>query len=145
MEKTTIIAIVASIIGFIDSLYLTIIKFTHSPIYCIPGLGSCETVQNSQWSEIWGIPIALLGAIVYLILIFCFVFEKKIRILTHYSIFVVFGLSLFGFLYSLYLTYLEIFVIHTICQWCILSAICMTVVFITTLIRLKAIQLRTSK
>ncbi|MDO9122745.1 MAG: vitamin K epoxide reductase family protein [Anaerolineaceae bacterium] len=145
MKKITIIAIVASIIGFIDSAYLTIIKFTNSPIYCTPGLGNCESVQNSQWSTIWGIPIALLGALAYLFLIFCFVFEQSIPDLKRYSDYLVFGTSFFGFLYSLYLTYLELFVLQAICQWCILSAICMTVVFITTIIRLKEQQLRTSK
>lgn len=145
MKKINIIAIVASIIGFIDSAYLTIIKFTNSPIYCTPGLGNCETVQNSQWSTIWGIPIALFGAMAYLVLVFCFAFENKTPLLKKYSQYVVFGTSLFGFLYSLYLTYLEFFVLKTICQWCILSAICMTVVFIVTIIRLKDLQLRSSK
>jgi len=145
MKKITIIAIVASIIGFVDSAYLTIIKFTNSPIYCTPGLGDCESVQNSQWATIWGIPIALLGSLAYLALIFCFVFEKRIPVLKQYSQFIIFGISLFGFLYSLFLTYLELFVIHAICQWCILSAICMTVIFIATIIRLKELQLRTSK
>jgi uncharacterized membrane protein len=138
MKKITIIAIVASIIGFIDSAYLTIIKFTHMPIYCTPGLGNCETVQNSQWSTIWGIPIALLGAIAYLVLILCFVFEKRIPLLKQYSQYIVFGTTFFGFLFSLFLTYLELFVIHAICQWCILSAICMTVAFVATIIRLKS-------
>lgn len=145
MKKTTITALVASIIGFIDSAYLAIIKFTHTPIYCTPGLGNCESVQNSQWSTIWGVPIALLGAMAYLFLIFCFVYEKRIPLLKQYFLYLVFGTSLFGFLYSLYLTYLELFVIHAICQWCVLSAICMTVVFIATIIRLKEIQLRSSK
>lgn len=145
MKKTNIIAIVASIIGFIDSTYLTIIKFTHSPIYCTPGLGNCEAVQNSQWSTIWGIPIALFGAMAYLVLLLCFVFEGRISILEKYSQYIVFGISFFGFLFSLYLTYLEFFVLYAICQWCILSAICMTVVFITTIIPLKELQLRSSK
>jgi len=145
MKKLTIIAVVTSIIGFIDSAYLTIIKFTHSPIYCTPGLGNCETVQNSQWSTIWGIPVALLGALAYLVLILFFAFGDRISFLKQYSQYIVFGTSLFGFLFSLYLTYLELFVLHTICQWCILSAICMTVVFIVTIIRLKDLQLRLSK
>ncbi|PKN98209.1 MAG: vitamin K epoxide reductase [Chloroflexi bacterium HGW-Chloroflexi-4] len=145
MKKITIIAIVASIIGFVDSAYLTIIKLTNSPIYCTPGLGDCESVQNSQWATIWGIPIALLGALAFLVLILCFVFEKRISILRNYIDYMIFGISFFGFIYSLYLTYLELFVIHAICQWCVLSAICMTIVFITTIIRLKELQSRTSK
>jgi uncharacterized membrane protein len=145
MKKNNIIALITSIIGFIDSAYLSIIKLTHTPIYCTPGLGNCETVQNSQWSTIWGIPIALFGAAAYLVLILCFTLDRKIPLLQQYSQYIIFGTSFFGFLFSLYLTYLELFVIYAICQWCILSAICMTIVFIATLIRLKELQLRSSK
>ncbi len=145
MKKLSIVAIVASIIGFIDSVYLAYVKFSHTPIYCTPGLGDCAVVQTSQWSEIWGIPIAVLGAIAYLILISIFLFENRIGLLTKYSDYLLFGISLFGFLYSLFLTWLEIFVIHALCQWCILSALCMTIIFIVTIVRLTDHQYRTNK
>jgi uncharacterized membrane protein len=145
MKKITIVALIASIIGFIDSAYLVIVKFTHSIIYCTPGLGNCESVQNSSWSTMWGIPIALFGALAYLTLIGCYLFEKKNQITQKYTFLVIFGVSFFGFLYSLYLTWLEFFVIHAMCQWCILSAICMTLIFITTIIRFKDYQYRTNK
>lgn len=137
MKKLTIIALIASIIGFIDSIYLTIVKFTQIPLYCTPGLGNCDTVQNSQWSEILGIPIALLGGISYLILIICYLYDQKSTFFSKYNSYIIFGISFFGFIYSLYLTYIELFILHTICQWCVLSAICMTIIFVTTIIRLK--------
>lgn len=145
MKKLSIVAVVASIIGFIDSVYLAYVKLSHTPIYCTPGLGDCAVVQTSQWSEIWGIPIAVLGAIAYLILISIFLFENRIGLLTKYSDYLLFGISLFGFLYSLFLTWLEIFVIHALCQWCILSALCMTIIFIVTIVRLTDHQYRTNK
>lgn len=145
MKKLSIIAVVASIIGFLDSAYLSYVKFSHTPIYCTPGLGDCSSVQNSQWSEIWGIPIAILGALAYLALLGIFLFEKKNRLLAKYADYLLFGISFFGFLYSLFLTYLEFFVIHALCQWCILSALCMTIIFIVTIVRLTDQQLRTNK
>jgi uncharacterized membrane protein len=145
MKKNTIIALVTSIIGFIDSLYLTIIEFTHTPIYCTPGLGDCTSVQESQWSTIWGIPIALFGALTYLVLIVIYLLEKKIGVIGRYSDYLLFGISFFGFLYSLFLTYLEFFVLHAVCQWCLLSALCMTIIFVSTIIRLKNPQNRSNK
>jgi uncharacterized membrane protein len=138
MTKTTITVLVASIIGFIDSTYLAIVKLFDTPIYCTPGLGDCATVQNTQWSTLWGIPIAILGALAYLSLIICVIFKNRNRLIKKYAQYLVFGISFFGFLYSLYLTYLEAFVIRTFCQWCILSAICMTVIFIVTIFQLKS-------
>jgi uncharacterized membrane protein len=140
MNKTTIFALVASIIGFIDSAYLTFVKFTDTPIYCTPGLGDCATVQNSPYSELWGIPLALLGSLTYLALILLYLFGQKMRLFKSIQLHLVFGLGLFGFLFSLYLTYLEFFVIRALCQWCVLSALCMTAIFITTIIQLKRNQ-----
>lgn len=134
MKKISFVSLIVSIIGFMDSVYLTVVKLTHTRLYCTPGLGNCETVQNSQWSTVWGIPIALLGAVSYLVLIICFLLENKKKS-TFFS-YLIFGISFFGFIYSMYLTWLEFFVIHEICQWCILSALCMTFIFITTIVRL---------
>lgn len=140
MSKSTIVALVASIIGFIDSAYLTIVKLTETPIYCTPGLGDCASVQNSPYSEIWGIPLSILGALAYLTLIAIYLFGHRIRLIKQYALHLSFGIGLFGFLFSLYLTYLEFFVIKAVCQWCVLSAICMTAIFITTIFQLKRLS-----
>jgi uncharacterized membrane protein len=145
MKKTTITALIASIIGFIDSAYLAIIKLINAPIYCTPGLGDCASVQNSQWSTILGIPIAVLGALAYLALIGCYLFESKNAFIGRNSTYILFGISFFGFIYSMFLTWLELFVIHAICQWCMLSALCMTIIFIATIIRLKNQQVYPNK
>lgn len=142
MNKSTIIALSASIIGFIDSAYLTYVKITHTSIYCTPGLGDCASVQNSQWSTLWGIPIALLGVIAYLVLIASYLLETRVLALQTYANWMIYGVSFFGFLYSIYLTLLEIFVIHAWCQWCAISAVCMTVLFFITIARLRNQQKR---
>jgi uncharacterized membrane protein len=134
--KVTLIWI-SSLVGFIVAIYLSYVKLFHAPIYCTPGLGDCATVNASQWSELWGIPIALFGMFSYLAILFLIFLGPKIAFLRPYSKLLIFGIGLFGFLFSIYLTYLEFFVIKTLCQWCLLSAICMTAIFITSFFLLK--------
>jgi uncharacterized membrane protein len=136
---------VAALIGAIDAAYLTYVKLTHIPIYCTPGLGDCASVQNSRWSTIWGIPLSLFGFAMYLAIIGLLLFGPKIKLIKPYSNYLLFGIGLFGFLYSLYLTYLEFFVIHALCQWCILSAICITGIFISSIVQLQNNQFQSSK
>jgi uncharacterized membrane protein len=135
-KKLTIIAI-ASIIGLIVSGYLSFVKLFHTPIYCTPGLGDCQSVNSSQWSEIWGIPVAILGLAGYLAILLIVFFGSKISLVKSYTSELLFGIALFGFLFSAYLTYLELFVLKTICQWCVLSALCMTVIFFTSIFLIK--------
>ena len=130
---------IAAIIGLVVSGYLAYVKVFQQPIYCTPGLGDCVTVNSSQWSELWGIPIALFGVLSYLAVLFLVFFGQKITFLKRYSGFLVFGISTFGFLYSLYLTYLEIFVLKTICQWCLVSALCMTAIFVASILWIKRV------
>jgi uncharacterized membrane protein len=126
----------SAIIGFINAGYLTIEKITNNQAMCLPGLGDCWTVANSQYSQIYGIPVAVLGMAAYgLILTLLFVESKFpgngefIRMLT-------FGVVLTGTIYSIYLTYLEIAVIKAVCPFCVISAIAMLVLFFCTLLRL---------
>ena len=134
-ELTTIC--IASIIGLIVSSYLSYVKLFHTAIYCTPGLGDCQSVNSSQWSVLWGIPVAVFGVIGYLAILFIVYFGPKLAIFKPYIRSSLFGLGLFGFLFSAYLTYIELFVLHTICQWCILSALCMTVIFISSIFLIK--------
>lgn len=131
---------ISSLIGLIVSGYLTYVKLFNQPIYCTPGLGDCQTVNSSQWSELWGIPIALFGMISYLAILLLVFISPRIPFLKMYNKFFVFGIGTFGFLYSLYLTYLELFIIKTICQWCLVSAICMTIIFIFSIFNLRRSQ-----
>ena len=131
---------IASLVGLLVSGYLTYVKLFHQPIYCTPGLGDCETVNSSQWSELWGVPIALLGMVSYLAILFLIFVAPGISFLKKYNDYLVLGTGTFGFLFSLYLTYLELFVIKTICQWCIVSAICMTIIFIFSIFAIRKSQ-----
>jgi uncharacterized membrane protein len=107
---------VLSVVGFLISAYLTWTHFAGlSPICTGDGAG-CETVQASRYAKILGIPVALLGLISYGGLILSAVLWAEI------GIYLGFLVSLVGTLFSAYLTYLEVFVIGGLCQWCLASA-----------------------
>jgi uncharacterized membrane protein len=136
-QKLRITSYVLAAIGLIDSMYLTYVKLSHQQVYC-GGLGECETVNNSPYSEIYGLPIALLGIGGYLLIIALLYLETRGGIWQSNSRLLVFGISLVGILYSIYLTYIEIAVLNAICPYCVLSAVVMLLLFIISTYRLVA-------
>lgn len=112
-------------IGLLDSLYLAYYKLGNNEILCT-GIGGCDEVNNSVYSEVFGIPIAVLGAGAYLVLILMLVFEKRSDFLLDYGRVMSVGITLAGTLYSAYLTYIEVAVLKAICPFCVVSAICIT-------------------
>jgi uncharacterized membrane protein len=131
-----ILAYIASIIGLLDAGYLSYSKITETKLYCTPGLGDCATVNASQWSSVFGIPVAYLGLATYVAILFLLIFGKKIKIIAPYKEFLLFFITLVGLLFSAYLTYIEAAVLHTYCQWCVLSATMVTLLFIISVIKL---------
>lgn len=131
-----ILSILVTAIGLLDSLYLTWIKLADATSSCT-GIGDCETVNTSRYSEIGGIPIALLGAGAYLIIAALLLLERRFPDQSPTIRLGVFGMALTGSLYSFYLTYLEVAVIHAICPFCVASAISMFVLLVTSILRLK--------
>lgn len=123
--------LILSVLGFLLSVYLTYLHYSEGQTaFCSQDSG-CDSVRQSAYSSILGIPVALLGAVGYA-LIFWFTFvsiTRKVRWILLYTI------SLAGFVFSAYLTYLELFVIKAICPYCVVSAIIMTVIFIMIALR----------
>ncbi|MHC1785030.1 MAG: vitamin K epoxide reductase family protein [Anaerolineaceae bacterium] len=124
------------VVGLVDSLYLLWEKISQNQALCLPGLGDCWTVNNSKYSELFGIPVALLGAASYLAILVVLLLENKSSFFRNFSSLAVFGMSLVGTLFSAYLTYLELFVINAICPFCVVSAVVMLAVLILTSVRL---------
>jgi uncharacterized membrane protein len=124
---------VVSLIGLFVALYLTAHALGWTgPLVC--GIGECETVQASKWAKVGSVPVALIGLLGYLALLALAVLgiqpgRRRSRAIG--------GLLLagatVGFAFSVWLTYLEAFVIHAWCQWCVSSAILMTVIFVASL------------
>jgi len=110
--------------------YLSVTEASGDLPACVAGGGGCETVALSSYAELAGIPVAYLGLLGYvLILASVFVPGDPGRLAGA-------TLALVGFGFSLYLTYLELFVIDAICQWCVASAAVMTAVFALAVARL---------
>jgi uncharacterized membrane protein len=135
-NNNRVACMILSLLGMVDSLYLTYVKLSQNQTLCIKGLGDCWSVNTSRYSEVFGIPVAILGAATYAILLLVLFFESRIKILTQTSSYLLFGVSLFGTIYSFYLTYLELAVIKAICPFCVASAVIMTLLFIFAIVRL---------
>ena len=123
-----------SLIGFLDATYLTIQHYRGASLDCYV-LRDCDEVAASQYATIGSIPIALLGALYYLSIILfsaAYLDTKRSRLLTIISI-----LTSAGFVVSVILVYLQIFVIRALCSYCLLSALASTVLFIMALISVR--------
>jgi len=122
--------------GALDTIYLTWIKLAHArAAFCALG-GGCDIVNSSAYSEIGGIPLALFGFGMYGVLLAVLVLEDRLELLREYGRLAVFGLALTGTLYSAYLTYLELYVIHAVCPYCVVSAVVVTILLVLAIVRL---------
>jgi uncharacterized membrane protein len=131
------VSLVAAIVGLVDSAYLTWIKLADATISCSE-IGDCEAVNTSRYSEISGIPIALLGVGAYFLILLLLSVEVRYPKQGPNSRLGIFGISLAGSLYSGYLTYLEIAVLKAICPFCVLSAVAIFVLLIVAVLRLRS-------
>ena len=129
---------VLSLAGMGVSGYLTWTHLANASVACGTSQ-SCDIVQESVYSTIGGIPVALLGLLAYAtLLVLSLLRGHSPESLDEYVPLAIFGISLIGVLYSAYLTYLELFVIYAVCRWCVSSAIIMTLIFVLSLLDLKA-------
>ena len=136
MEKRlSQIAIVLAIIGLLVSIYMTIYKITSNDSMCI-GSGDCKTVNASRYAEVYGIPVAVLGMAGYSAILAVLLLEPRVNFLQENGTLVFFGLSLVGFLFTLYLVFVEVALIKAYCPFCITSQTVMTIIFIISVIRL---------
>ncbi|NPV77141.1 MAG: vitamin K epoxide reductase family protein [Anaerolineae bacterium] len=136
-DRLRFTSFILTLIGLIDSLYLLWIKISQNKALCLPGLGDCWSVNTSRYSEIYGVPVSILGALAYLVILALLWLEGKDFKFKAYLPGLIFGITLTGTLYSAYLTYLEIAVIKAICPFCVVSAVVMTVLLIISTLRLR--------
>jgi uncharacterized membrane protein len=119
-----------SVIGIGVATYIAIVEGGGGAPACFAGGGGCETVAESSYSHIAGVNIAIFGIIGYVLLLAsAFVASDAAR-------FGGFAVALGGFGFSVYLTWLELFKIEAICQWCVASAVLMTILFLLNATRL---------
>lgn len=123
------------IIGLLVSVYMTVFKITSNENMCI-GSKDCSVVNASRYSEVNGIPVAVIGVGGYAALLAVLLLERKPGFFQQNGSMIFFGLALTGFLFTVYLIFVEIALIKAYCPFCITSQVAMTILFILSVIRL---------
>jgi uncharacterized membrane protein len=128
-------SVVLAVLGALDAIYLLVFKLTGNSQMCL-GNGGCHDVNFSPYSEIYGIPVSLFGISAFLAILCILVLESRLQFANEYGPLAIFGISLGGVAFSAYLTYLELYIIHAVCPFCVASAVLITLLFILAIIRL---------
>lgn len=131
-QYSSVIAyVILSIVGLFDSLLLTVEHYSRRGLPC-SFTGGCERVLTSKWSEFFGIPISLGGVVFYGLILFLVVHSLVNK--TPLNRFFMLFWSIIGFITSVYLTLIQAFIIKAWCQYCLLSALTTTLVFILSIV-----------
>ena len=152
--------IVLSLIGFIDATYVTVKFYLRSPLNCLV-FKNCSQVINSSYSQIFSIPLSLYGAVFYLTIFLLTVYyvdvttrrnihlepfgpELRVEGLAERAdtkkpaaIKIIFWLTGFGFLFSLYLLFIQAFLLNQFCLYCLISAAASILLFLNSLYNFK--------
>jgi uncharacterized membrane protein len=124
---------VIALAGLGIAAYLTYVHYAGLQPLCLAS-GGCEKVQSSNWSKLAGIPVATIGLVGYAAIL-ALLFVPGEAGLAGCAL-----VALVGFGFSAYLTYVELFRIHAVCQWCVASAILMTLLAALSVVRLLAAE-----
>ena len=124
-------AVLASL-GAAISAYILYVRETEGSLVC--STGGCETVQSSDYAEIVGIPVAVLGLAGYVGIFATALFPSEVARVTGA------GLALGGLAFSVYLIFVQVFAIGAFCQWCLASDVVMALLAAAALARLRARQ-----
>lgn len=131
-------AALLSLLGLFVSAYLYLYKIGRiGTLAC--GTGACETVQASVWSRFAGVEVALIGIAGYSALVLVSLASLQPGLAgRRWPMTLAALLSGIGVAFTVYLTYLELFVIHAICRWCVTSATIIVATFVVALLELRA-------
>jgi uncharacterized membrane protein len=129
-RRLRLAAFVLTLAGIGVAAYLTYVHYAGLQPVCAGGSHGCERVQSSSYASVGGLPVALLGLAGYVAIAVALVAPgERARLAAT-------ALAVTGFGFSAYLTYLELFVIDAICQWCVASAVILTLLTVVTVWRL---------
>jgi uncharacterized membrane protein len=134
-ERRLRLAVAAlAVAGLAVAGYLTYVHYAGLDPVCAGGGGGCERVQNSSYAELAGVPVALLGLIGYGLILASLAVPGELGRSAGVL------LALVGFGFSAYLTWVELFDIDAICQWCVASALLMTALAAATVARVITLE-----
>jgi uncharacterized membrane protein len=125
--------VLLALVGLLVATYLWLYKIgVLGELKC--GSGSCEYVQASRYAELFGLPVAVYGVAGYAALLAAglaglqprFASDRRVSVLLA-------ALATVGFVFTIYLTAIEVFVLHAMCRWCVASAVIMTATWVLSL------------
>jgi uncharacterized membrane protein len=117
------VATFVATLGIGVATYITIADSGGGSPVCLAGGHGCQTVAESSYSHLLGVNVAIFGIVGYVLLLAAALLSGDGARMGGFVV------SLAGFGFSVYLTYLELFTIEAVCQWCVGSAILMTILF----------------
>jgi uncharacterized membrane protein len=118
--------------GLAVACYLTWVHFDDAALVCVAG-GGCETVQESEYAEIAGIPVAMLGMVSYAVVLGLVAWDSPSARLGAAM------LAFVGLAFSLYLLALQLFVIDAVCAWCLANDVVIApLLAVSTALRLRS-------
>ena len=123
------------VLGLAVSIYMTIYKVTSNNAMCL-GSGDCSTVNASKYSEVYGIPVAVFGVLGYAAILATLYFENRNSFFKQNSTLMIFGMALTGFIFTVWLIYVEVVLLKALCPFCVTSQTAMTIIFIIAVMRL---------
>jgi uncharacterized membrane protein len=128
--------ILLALVGLGVSTYIILFEHFGAPLVCL-GEG-CSIVAQSPYSEIFGVPVALLGFISYGLILALGSWSLRVENpLSDYLHLGVFGLALSGLIFSAYLMYVSFTIIQATCVWCLTSAAAITSIFVLAALGLR--------
>ena len=117
--------------GLAIGIYLTSVALTQHEIMCGP-IGDCMSVQTSPHAKLFGMPMSLWGIVFYLSISLLWLLQRfNTGRAEKPAALALLLLSVFGVMFSVYLTHLELFVIHAVCIWCLTSAVLATLIMLS--------------
>ena len=124
-------AAVLALAGAAIAGYLTWAHYAHETVACPIGGGGCETVQESRYAELAGIPVALLGLALYVVVLGLLAWDGP------QAPSIVAALTLAGLAFALYLLVVQVAVIDAICAWCVANDVVIALLSLTAVARLR--------
>lgn len=132
MTRLLRLSLLLGLVGVGIGAYLVWVHYDLDALVC--GLGDCEVVQTSSYAEVFGVPIAILGLLMYVALVALALARLLRPALLVPASMAALAITGAGTLYSAWLTWVEIEVLEAICQWCVASAIVTTLMFIVEIV-----------
>lgn len=131
------LTIVLVVLGLFITGYLSYTKLANTSVVCVQSSAfNCDAVTSSIYSKFLGIDVAYLGFGLDVLILSVLLLERRVNFFRNYGVMILFGLTLWGFLYHDYLTLMAITRIQALCIWCLAAHTTMTLMLILTSIRL---------